>query len=55
MKEQFGAAAAGVFGSGWAWVGVTGDGKLAITSTPNQGRYNCIQYMSSAYNTLNRN
>lgn len=38
MKEQFGAAAAGVFGSGWAWLGVTDDGKLAITSTPNQGK-----------------
>lgn len=36
MKEQFGAAAAGVFGSGWAWLGCTPDGKLAITSTPNQ-------------------
>eukprot|EP00904_Undaria_pinnatifida_P002049 jgi/Undpi1/11845/HiC_scaffold_4.g01544.m1 len=36
MKEQFGAAAAGVFGSGWAWLGCTADGKLAITGTPNQ-------------------
>lgn len=38
MKEQFGTAAAGVFGSGWAWLGCTPDGKLAITSTPNQGK-----------------
>jgi superoxide dismutase, Fe-Mn family len=26
----------GVFGSGWAWVGVGKDGKLEITATPNQ-------------------
>ncbi len=36
MKEQFGKAAAGRFGSGWAWLVVDGNGKLAITSTPNQ-------------------
>jgi Fe-Mn family superoxide dismutase len=36
MKEQFGKAAAGRFGSGWAWLVVDGSGKLAITSTPNQ-------------------
>lgn len=35
MKEAFRAAAAGRFGSGWAWV-IVDDGKLAITSTPNQ-------------------
>jgi len=35
FKEQFAAAAAGRFGSGWAWLVVDG-GKLAITSTPNQ-------------------
>lgn len=35
MKEAFKAAAAGRFGSGWAWV-IVDDGKLAITSTPNQ-------------------
>lgn len=35
MKEEFAAAAAGRFGSGWAWLGVK-DGKLAICSTPNQ-------------------
>lgn len=35
MKEEFAKTAAGVFGSGWAWIGVA-DGKLAITSTPNQ-------------------
>ena len=35
FKEQFGAAAAGRFGSGWAWL-VRQGGKLAITSTPNQ-------------------
>jgi Fe-Mn family superoxide dismutase len=35
MKTQVNAAGAGRFGSGWAWV-VVKDGKLAITSTPNQ-------------------
>lgn len=35
MKEKFAAAAAGRFGSGWAWL-VVADGKLEITSTPNQ-------------------
>ena len=35
MKEDFAKAAAGRFGSGWAWIIATG-GKLAITSTPNQ-------------------
>ncbi|CAN0433623.1 unnamed protein product, partial [Hapterophycus canaliculatus] len=36
MKAQFATTAAGVFGSGWAWLGCTPDGKLAITGTPNQ-------------------
>ncbi len=36
MKEQFGRAAATRFGSGWAWVIVTAEKKLAVTSTPNQ-------------------
>eukprot|EP00286_Rhodomonas_abbreviata_P002562 CAMPEP_0181342166 /NCGR_PEP_ID=MMETSP1101-20121128/30844_1 /TAXON_ID=46948 /ORGANISM="Rhodomonas abbreviata, Strain Caron Lab Isolate" /LENGTH=282 /DNA_ID=CAMNT_0023453583 /DNA_START=40 /DNA_END=888 /DNA_ORIENTATION=- len=36
MKEEFNAAAAKRFGSGWAWLGVAPDGKLVITSTPNQ-------------------
>jgi Fe-Mn family superoxide dismutase len=35
FKEQFAKAAAGRFGSGWAWV-VDQGGKLAIESTPNQ-------------------
>jgi superoxide dismutase, Fe-Mn family len=35
FKEQFAAAAAGRFGSGWAWL-VVNNGKLEITSTPNQ-------------------
>lgn len=36
MKGTFNAAAAGRFGSGWAWLIVKPDGQLAITSTPNQ-------------------
>jgi len=35
FKEKFGQAAMGRFGSGWAWL-VIKDGKLAITTTPNQ-------------------
>ncbi len=35
FKDQFSKAAAGRFGSGWAWLSV-GGGKLAVTSTPNQ-------------------
>ena len=35
FKEQFAAAGAGRFGSGWAWL-VNDGGKLSITSTPNQ-------------------
>jgi superoxide dismutase, Fe-Mn family len=35
FKEQFAKAAAGRFGSGWAWV-IDQGGKLAIESTPNQ-------------------
>lgn len=35
FKEQFSTAAATRFGSGWAWLVVTGDG-LKVTSTPNQ-------------------
>jgi hypothetical protein len=38
LKEKFNAAAAGRFGSGWAWLGVKSDGSLAVTSTPNQVR-----------------
>ena len=35
FKTQFASAAAGRFGSGWAWLTLK-DGKLAITSTANQ-------------------
>jgi Fe-Mn family superoxide dismutase len=35
FKEQFEAAGAGQFGSGWAWLVFDG-GALAVTSTPNQ-------------------
>ena len=36
FKEDFGKAAATRFGSGWAWLSVTPDKKLAIGSTANQ-------------------
>lgn len=36
FKEEFAKAAAGRFGSGWAWLVVGADGKLAIGSTANQ-------------------
>jgi len=36
FKDQFAAAAANRFGSGWAWLVVDRNGKLAITSTANQ-------------------
>lgn len=35
FKEKFNAAGIGRFGSGWAWL-ILKDGKLEITSTPNQ-------------------
>jgi Fe-Mn family superoxide dismutase len=35
FKEEFSAAAAGRFGSGWAWL-VVNNGQLEVTSTPNQ-------------------
>ena len=36
FKEKFSNAAAGQFGSGWAWLIVKDNGSLAVTSTPNQ-------------------
>ena len=37
MQSKFNAAAAGRFGSGWAWLGVDSASKqLVVTSTPNQ-------------------
>lgn len=36
FKEQFSAAAGSRFGSGWAWLMLGADGKLQISSTPNQ-------------------
>ncbi|WNZ88838.1 superoxide dismutase SodA [Streptococcus iniae] len=36
FKEQFATAATGRFGSGWAWLVVTKEGSLEITSTANQ-------------------
>ncbi len=36
MRKDLAAACLARFGSGWAWIVVKPDGKLAITSTPNQ-------------------
>jgi len=36
FKTKFAAAGIGRFGSGWAWLIMKKDGKLDITSTPNQ-------------------
>jgi Fe-Mn family superoxide dismutase len=36
FKEAFGKQALGRFGSGWAWLGVDGGGKLHVASTANQ-------------------
>ncbi len=36
FQEAFAKAGATRFGSGWAWLGVTAEGSLVVTSTPNQ-------------------
>lgn len=36
FKEEFNNAAATRFGSGWAWLIVSSNGEVAVTSTPNQ-------------------
>lgn len=36
LKEKMSAAAMGQFGSGWAFLSTTPDGKLVITASPNQ-------------------
>jgi Fe-Mn family superoxide dismutase len=36
FKDLFSATAASQFGSGWAWLILDGEGKLQVTSTPNQ-------------------
>ena len=36
FKEQFGNAAANLFGSGWAWLCADAVGKLVVTALPNQ-------------------
>lgn len=36
LKEQLAKSAMGVFGSGWAWLSTDKDGKLMISSSPNQ-------------------
>lgn len=37
FREEFTAAAAGLFGSGWAWLAEDGDGKLTILKEGNAG------------------
>ncbi|MBK0010797.1 superoxide dismutase [Stenotrophomonas sp. S41] len=36
FKEAFSKAATGVFGSGWAWLILDGEGALKVVTTPNQ-------------------
>jgi Fe-Mn family superoxide dismutase len=36
FRKVFASAAAGVFGSGWAWLALDSRGNLRVTSTPNQ-------------------
>lgn len=36
FREEFGKAGKTVFGSGWAWLSVSPEGKLFISTTPNQ-------------------
>ncbi len=36
FKKKFAEAGATRFGSGWAWLSVAADGKLQVSSTPNQ-------------------
>lgn len=36
FRTKFAEAAVNRFGSGWAWLGVRGDGALCVCSTPNQ-------------------
>jgi len=36
FKDLFSATAGSVFGSGWAWLILDGEGKLQVVSTPNQ-------------------
>ena len=36
FKQEFQKSALDVFGSGWAWLVATKDGKLSIMTTPNQ-------------------
>ncbi|MDD3772991.1 MAG: superoxide dismutase, partial [Weeksellaceae bacterium] len=39
FKDEFSKAAATRFGSGWAWLIKTDDGKLIVCSTPNQDNH----------------
>ena len=37
LKDSFIKAAKAQFGSGWAWIVLDADGKIAVTATPNEG------------------
>lgn len=54
LKSKFNAAAAGRFGSGWAWVVIKSDGKLAVTSTPNQDNPLVRQRLATVLTTVLR-
>jgi Fe-Mn family superoxide dismutase len=55
MRKEFNEAATKRFGSGWAWLGVKPDGSLAISSSPNQGKfYLSLASVIVAY-SMNRN
>jgi Fe-Mn family superoxide dismutase len=46
FKEQFSKAAAGQFGSGWAWLVKDGAGNLAIETTANAGTHHANSTLS---------
>jgi len=54
FKAAFKAAAGGVFGSGWAWLVINGDGNLVITTTANQKYQNRRpDYIDAFFNVVN--
>jgi len=41
LKKEFNATAAGIQGSGWAWLSLNPNGTLSIETTPNQDPLLC--------------